>query len=108
MGKQATAAFTRLYMVPGMQHCAGGPGPTDFGQNGPSEREDPQHDIELALHQWVKKRIAPTSIIATKYVEDDPKKGIKMTRPLCPFPQTAAWVGKGSTDDSANFVCKDP
>jgi feruloyl esterase len=36
MGMGETAEFTRLYMVPGMQHCGGGPGPDNFGQNGPS------------------------------------------------------------------------
>jgi feruloyl esterase len=108
MGKRPTAAFTRLYMVPGMQHCAGGPGPFTFGQNGPSDREDPQHNISLALKQWVEKGVAPSSIIATKYVEDDPRQGLKMTRPLCPYPQTAKWSGKGSTDDAANFTCNAP
>jgi hypothetical protein len=110
MGAEETAAFTRLYMAPGMQHCFGGPGPNNFGQpvNESAEGTNSRNDIELALQQWVEKGISPSSIVATKYVEDDPKKGVKMTRPLCPFPQTAAWTGKGSTDDAANFICKAP
>jgi feruloyl esterase len=56
----------------------------------------------------VEKAIAPSSIIATKYVEDESQMRIKMTRPLCPYPQAAMWTGTGSTDDAANFVCKAP
>jgi Tannase and feruloyl esterase len=106
MGARETDAFVKLYMVPGMQHCGGGPGPDSFGENGPAENADPQHDIQSALEQWVEKAIAPSSITATKYVEDDPKNGVKMTRPLCPYPQVAMWTGKGSTAAAANFVCK--
>jgi Tannase and feruloyl esterase len=108
MGARATTDFTRLYMVPGMHHCTGGPGPDSFGQNGPAEHTDPQHDIELALEQWVEKAVAPSSIIATKYVDNDIGKGVRITRPLCPYPQAAQWTGRGSTDDAANFVCKTP
>jgi feruloyl esterase len=97
MGARETDAFVRLYMVPGMQHCGGGPGPNSFGQN-----------IQSALEQWVEQATAPSSIIATKYVEGDSSKGVKMTRPLCPYPQAATWTGTGSTDDAANFVCKAP
>jgi hypothetical protein len=110
MGIGGTATFTRLYMVPGMQHCAGGPGPNDFGQpiNESTEHRNSRNNIELALQEWVEKGISPSSIIATKYVGDDPKIGVKMTRPLCPYPQAAMWTGKGSTNDAANFVCKAP
>jgi Tannase and feruloyl esterase len=108
MGARKAAAFTKLYMVPGMQHCGGGPGPDSFGQNGPAGNADPQHDVELALEQWVEQGIAPASIVATKYVDGDSKKGVQMTRPLCPYPQVAGWTGKGSTDDAANFACKAP
>ena len=34
LGRQETDAFVRLYMVPGMQHCGGGPGANSFGQFG--------------------------------------------------------------------------
>jgi feruloyl esterase len=108
MGARETDAFVKLYMVPGMQHCGRGPGPDSFGQNGPTESADPQHNIQSALEQWVEKAIAPSSIIATKYVEDESQMRIKMTRPLCPYPQAAMWTGTGSTDDAANFVCKAP
>jgi len=91
-----------------MQHCAGGPGPDSFGENGPTENADPQHNIQSALEQWVEQAIAPSSIIATKYVKDESQTRVNMTRPLCPYPQTARWTGAGSTDDAVNFVCEAP
>lgn len=108
MGARETDEFVKLYMVPGMQHCGGGPGPDSFGENGPTENADPQHNIQSALEQWVEQAIAPSSIIATKYVKDDSQTRVNMTRPLCPYPQTARWTGAGSTDDAVNFVCEAP
>ncbi len=104
-GGKETDAFARLYMTPGVQHCGGGPGPDSFGQNGATDGKDPQHNVELALEQWVEKGIAPSAIIATKYAGDDPGKGVKMTRPLCPYPQVAKYKGSGDTNDAGNFVC---
>jgi Tannase and feruloyl esterase len=46
----------RLFMAPGMSHCAEGGGPNAFGNNafgGPPVPSDPQHDIFLALVSWV-------------------------------------------------------
>lgn len=104
MGRTDTLAFARLYMVPGMQHCNSGPGANSFGQ-GRVFANDPQRDMELALEQWVEKGTAPSAIVATKYVDDDPAKGEKLTRPLCPYPQVAKYKGSGDTNDASNFVC---
>jgi hypothetical protein len=105
MGGKERDAFARLYMMPGVQHCGGGPGPASFGQNAGADRKDAQHNVQLALEQWVEKGIAPASIVATKYVDDDPGKGVKMTRPLCPYPQVAKYKGSGDSNDAGNFVC---
>lgn len=108
-----TQSFYRLFMAPGVAHCGGGPGPSNFGST-PSEsmvrlkKGDAGHDILTALEQWVEHGAAPEKIIATKFVDDDPSKGVAMTRPLCPYPQQAEWTGKGSTNDEANFVCRLP
>jgi tannase/feruloyl esterase len=104
MGQTESDAFTRLYMVPGMHHCAGGPGANSFGQGGESA-PDAQHNMELALEQWVEKGIAPSAIVATKYVDDKRTKGVKFTRPLCPYPQVAKFKGTGDSNDAGNFVC---
>lgn len=89
-------SFVRLFMVPGMQHCGGGPGPNDFGA-GPGATGDALHDIDTALERWVEQGVAPGQLIA--------KKG-NTTRPLCPYPRVATYLGSGSTDDAANFTCK--
>jgi hypothetical protein len=103
MRGQEPEAFVRLYMMPGVQHCGGGPGPDSFGMGGGVK--DPQHNVALALEQWVEKGIAPNVIVATKNEGGDASKGAKMTRPLCPYPQIAKYKGKGDTNDAGNFVC---
>ena len=106
MGAQNTTQFARLFMVPGMQHCGGGPSPNTFGQGGVGYG-DPEHDIDAALERWVEQGAAPEQIIATKYkTNGKPESGVARTRPLCAYPQTAHYKGAGSTDDAANFVCK--
>jgi TonB family protein len=106
MGADKTDSFMRLFMVPGMQHCGGGPGANAFGQFGPAG--DAQHDLYQALEQWVEKGVAPDKIIAKKFVsEADHTQGVKMTRPLCPYPQSAKYKGTGDTNDAASFVCSE-
>jgi hypothetical protein len=118
LGARETEKFVRLYMAPGMHHCYGGVGPNYFGQvdlstlspkaQQLSTTRDPQHNIFSALEQWVENGVAPGPIIATKYVNDlDPSQGVKMTRPLCPYPQIAKYKGTGDTNEAANFVCVD-
>jgi feruloyl esterase len=103
---EKTQAFYRLFMVPGMSHCAGGPGPNEFGQVGGDS--DADHDVVAALEQWVEKGVAPKKIIATKFVDDDLTRDVAMTRPLCVYPQAAKYKGTGYTNDASSFVCTDP
>jgi hypothetical protein len=101
LGAQTTDSFMRLYMAPGMAHCLGGPGPSDFDALG-------------ALDQWVDQQKAPTSLIAARYDSDFagllglPKGDPLRTRPLCPYPQTAHYKGSGSIDRADSFVCRLP
>jgi feruloyl esterase len=90
-GQKEADAFSRLYLVPGMHHCSGGPGPNQF-------------DMLTALENWVEKGQAPQSLIATHKTNDT----VDRTRPLCPHPQVAKYVGTGSIDDAANFKCQVP
>jgi feruloyl esterase len=110
-GHEETREFYRLFMVPGMAHCGGGPGPNAFGQpfsvNGPNP-SDASDDILTALDQWVEHGRAPDQIVATKYVNDDPTQGIAFQRPLCPFPQFGKYKGTGSTTSAASFACVSP
>ena len=104
LGAKDTQKFVRLYMVPGMQHCGGGSGPNSFGQAGSAAADNPQRNVFRALEDWVT-GTAPPEIIASKYVDDNPAKGVKMTRPLCPYPQLARYKGSGDPNDATNFVC---
>jgi feruloyl esterase len=101
MGAKADG-FVRLFMVPGMQHCGGGTGPSVFGQNGDGSG-DPERDMHAALQKWVEGGAAPSKIVATKYKSPGV---VERTRPLCAYPQTAQYKGSGSTDDAVNFVCR--
>ena len=86
-----TQKYARLFMVPGMYHCSGGPGPNTF-------------DALTPLVTWVETGVAPETIVATKFVNDTPP-AVQMTRPLCVFPKVAKYKGSGSTSIAANFTC---
>jgi feruloyl esterase len=101
-----TRDFYRLFLAPGVLHCGFGPGPHIFGNLGPRGPADADHDTLLALERWVEQGVAPGSIIATKYVDDDPKKGVALTRPLCVYPQMAQWNGRGDANDHRSFECR--
>lgn len=104
-----TQNFYRLFMVPGMGHCTGGPGPNAFGGLAqPAAPLDSQHDLVSALEDWVERGVAPAQITATKYVKDDPAQGIAMQRPICPYPEEPHYRGSGSTTDANNFMCVKP
>ncbi|HEX5421380.1 MAG TPA: tannase/feruloyl esterase family alpha/beta hydrolase [Gammaproteobacteria bacterium] len=83
--------FMRLFMIPGMAHCAGGIGPD-------------QKDASTAVIDWVEKGVAPSVLIAKKIVDGKTTR----SRPLCPYPDVARYKGEGSIDDAANFECRAP
>ena len=103
-------SFYRLFMAPGMQHCGGGVGPDavggPFGLPAPSR--DPAHDVIAALAHWVEDGVAPAQIVATKYRDGDPAKGIAKQRPWCPYPAVARYSGQGSRNEAGNFSCAAP
>jgi feruloyl esterase len=104
-GPAATDEFIRLFMVPGMLHCSGGPGTDQFGGSGRNAPIiDAKHDLLSALEAWVERGEAPASIIATKLNDGSSSR----TRPLCPYPAVAKYDGSGSTDDASNFSCVRP
>jgi feruloyl esterase len=88
-GRAQAADVIRLFMVPGMTHCAGGDGPSSF-------------DMLKALEQWVEESRPPSSITASRFENDK----LLRTRPLCPYPQVARYSGSGSTDEAGNFTCQ--
>ena len=88
LGAKKSAAGTRLFMVPGMSHCAGGDGPFMF-------------DAIATLDDWVASGHVPERIVVS-----NPPGVPARTRPLCPYPQEAVYSGNGSTDEEQNFTCK--
>ena len=84
-------SFYRLFMAPGMAHCGGGTGPNSF-------------DMQTALEQWVERGAAPDQILATRATNGI----VDRIRPLCKFPATAVYSGRGDTNDAANFTCREP
>jgi feruloyl esterase len=86
-----TKEFYRLFMVPGMNHCGGGPGTSRF-------------DVLSTLEQWVEHEKAPEQIVASHATNGQ----VDRTRPLCPYPMEAKYKGSGSTDEAANFTCALP
>ena len=99
--------FARLFMVPNMAHCGGGPATNDFAVN------------ELnAITAWVENGIAPDRIVAANHNTSSPFPSGGLfdgrvaqnfpaggTRPLCPYPQIPSYIGHGMTNDASNFVC---
>jgi Tannase and feruloyl esterase len=108
VGSQTADQSLRLYMVPGMRHCSGGPGATAFGQDEDAARSAPDHDIFAALVQWVEDEKAPSAIVATKFSKADRAHNspqVEMTRPLCPYPQAAKYSGSGNQNLATSFSC---
>ena len=81
----------RLFMVPGMNHCSGGDGTSNF-------------DRVAALERWVEQKKPPEQILGSHLTGPT----VDRTRPLCPYPEVAKHQGTGSTDDAASFACKAP
>jgi feruloyl esterase len=104
-GAEKTQQFLRVFLVPGMYHCAGGPGATGFGGNLAASQMDADHDMISAVSRWVEKGVAPEKIIATKYVDNKPEEGIAMQRPLCVYPLVPRYKGSGDMKDAASFAC---
>ena len=81
--------YFRMFMMPGVLHCAGGPGPDNA-------------DWAAAIDAWVDAGKAPERVIARKVANG----AVTRTRPLCVYPQRAVYKGTGSTDEAESFVCR--
>ena len=81
--------FARMFLIPGMGHCSGGPGTDTFDGMG-------------VLEEWVEKGKAPKRIVASHLTNGVVDK----TRPLCLYPRVAVYKGSGNTNDAANFECR--
>ncbi len=86
-GKDKAAEFIRLFLAPGIGHCAGGNGAMPSGQ-------------QEALLSWVEDGKAPATLPASRQTPEGPR-----TRILCAYPLVPKYKGSGSTNDAANFSC---
>jgi feruloyl esterase len=89
VGKSQASNSIRLFMMPGVNHCSGGPGTDIF-------------DKVKVMEEWVEQGKPPSRIIASHSTAGKVDK----TRPLCAYDQTAKYNGAGDTNDAANFTCK--
>ena len=91
-GSSRTEEFARLFLAPGVSHCAGGAGP--------------QVDNPLAaLVDWVERGKAPRVLNG---VVRDASGAVTLTRPICLYPEVAAYRGHGDTTAAASFTCRRP
>jgi len=93
-------SFARLFPVPGMNHCQGGPATEQF-------------DMLSAMVDWVENGKAPAQVVATARTGVNPdvpadwiSQGKPRSRPLCPYPQQARYRGAGDVNDAASFSCQ--
>ncbi len=85
-GEKQTYEYARLFLLPGVNHCGGGPGLDSF-------------DSLTALEEWVEEAEPPTHMIA---------KGNAFpgrTRPMCPYPLTPVYNGWGNIENAVSFSC---
>jgi len=80
--------WMRLFLAPGMGHCAGGPGVSTFEKLG-------------VLERWREEDVAPEEIKSS-----NPQTGLE--RPLCPYPEYAEYDGTGDLNDGGNWSCAAP
>lgn len=113
--RQAVEQFVHLYMVPGMGHCAGGPGATNFStatRDSTPPVLDASHDMTRALHQWVEHGKTPEALIATRYVPGHDgtapaERPIAFQRPICLYPREPTYRG-GPANLASSFNCAAP
>lgn len=89
-GGESVSNWSRLFLVPGMGHCGGGPSTLD------------QFDLIGPIVNWVERGESPESVIATG--ADFPGR----SRPLCPYPKHAHYKGSGDSEHAENFECRNP
>ncbi len=84
--------FSRMFVVPGMGHCNGGPATDRF-------------DMLPQLVDWVENGKAPDAVIASASTPG--YFGVSArTRPLCPYPKQSRYKGSGDINDAENFTCQ--
>ncbi len=86
----SAAEDVRLFMMPGVEHCFGGPGPSWV-------------NFLSEIDNWAVTGEAPDEIMAYWLDEKAQPAG---ARPICAYPQVAIYVGKGDPRDPSSFSCR--
>ena len=97
-GTEAVQAFDRLFLIPGMGHCAG-IGSLDTGNPSANPPMPASGQLFAVLVDWVEKGVAPTAIPVSTTA------GAPRSRPLCPYPSALSYLG-GDVDVAASFACR--
>ncbi len=93
----------RLFMIPGLGHCDGGPDidrDNDFVPHG--------WDRLAAIRNWVENNQAPDHLVTEHYADGE----VVGSRRVCPYPERAVYVGPegGQTDRDnwleSNYSCR--
>jgi Tannase and feruloyl esterase len=109
MGKDKVEAMSRLYLLPGVQHCGRGDGPSSI-------------DLLSAMMNWIETGKAPDAIASSNdqaasnnfgqpqgmgapkgAPPPEPAPTVRMTRPVFPYPAVAAYKGSGDVNEAANY-----
>lgn len=94
--------FNRLFMVPGMGHCAGvgtvSPtgGPVANASSVPLPASNQFFD---ALVAWVENGTAPSQFVLSS-------SDGSVTMPVCSYPRTAVYMGSGPATSAASYSCQ--
>lgn len=115
-GSASLNEFYRMFLIPGMGHCrnsdvapwfisGGGQSIANNSHSVPGF-SDAQHDIVLAMMDWVEKGVAPNSVIATKFEGDSNKNVVVNQRPICTYPNEAKYDGTGNVNSSSSWACQ--
>ncbi|MEG3179606.1 tannase/feruloyl esterase family alpha/beta hydrolase [Sphingomonas sp. LT1P40] len=104
-GPQRTRDFSRLFLIPGMDHCRGGGVPDRFGGAGGLDVEGATRaagdDLLTAMEQWLDGGPAPTQIRTAQFRDGKPVR----TRPVCAFPARVRYVN-GPLDRAESYTCQ--
>lgn len=106
-GRKVAQDFFRLFLIPGMNHCSGGPGATVI-------------DYLSYLEGWSEQGKAPDRIVGA-HLDNvnhgasrqiifplDASAPVRFTRPVYPYPIRAKYKGRGDTNDAASFAPVSP
>jgi hypothetical protein len=101
----------QFFMIPGVQHCAGGPGADAFGQIGAAQPTDtPERSIAVALEHWVEKGRVPQSLIGRRNgimsMYAPGTAGTEKQKLHCAWPKRAVLKAGGDPDRATDYSCK--